>query len=298
MKAFCVLLLLTIHAVAGAQAGRLKPIDSPADGEDIPLGTGGVEGSTAPESTESVRGQLILRNIQKATLTPVLPDRDKATGAAIVVAPGGAFMQLMIDGEGRLVARWLADHGIAAFVLKYRLRPTAKSDEEFHQELVRFFRNLNLANLVADAPADAVADASAALALVRSRAERWGVDPSRVGMLGFSAGAIVTLAVTLKATPETMPTFIAPIYGPMNALSVPATAPPLFVAVAADDPLFGNKGFDLVNSWIAARKPVEFHLYQKGSHGFAMGKSNTTTMDWLDSFYHWLDMNGILGKRP
>jgi acetyl esterase/lipase len=95
-----------------------------------------------------------------------------------------------------------------------------------------------------------------------------------------------------------MPAFIAPIYGPMNTVTVPVAAPPMFVVLAADDPLFANKGLGLVDSWAAAKKPVEFHLYQKGGHGFGMGRANTTTTEWIQSFHHWLDMNGLLKKQP
>ena len=134
--------------------------------------------------------------------------------------------------------------------------------------------------------------------VVRARAKEWDVDPTRVGMLGFSAGAMTTLSVAMNATPQTMPAFIAPIYGPMSAVTVPAAAPPMFVAIAADDPIFANRGYGLIESWNSAKKPVEFHLYQKGSHGFGLGMPGTTTTGWIESFYRWLDMNGVLKKRP
>jgi acetyl esterase/lipase len=291
--------LALVTSLTFAQGLGMKPIEAPPEPSAIPLGTGGVEGAMAPESWVTFNGQATARNIQQATLTPVLPDRDKATGAAVVVAPGGGFLILSMENEGWPVARWLADRGIAAFVLKYRLRPTPASLEDFQKEMVKMLSDAARSNgaEALKVPPDAIADAEAALRLVRARATEWGVDTSRIGMLGFSAGAVTTLSVALKASPETMPAFIAPIYGPMNAVTVPAAAPPMFAAMAADDPLFGNKGFDLISNWEAARKPVELHLYQKGGHGFGMGRPNTTTQDWLTSFYHWLDMNGVLKKR-
>ncbi|WP_262422731.1 alpha/beta hydrolase [Brevundimonas denitrificans] len=145
--------------------------------------------------------------------------------------------------------------------------------------------------------ADPVEDATAAFALVRSRADEWGVDPDRIGMVGFSAGAGTTLATTLTA-PETRPAFIAPIYGAMTAVEVPETAPPMFVVLAADDPLFANSGFGLVESWRTAGRPVEFHLYQNGGHGFGLGNPGMTSLGWFDGFMRWLELNGFLQAGP
>ena len=295
MRTFvCIAFCLMTYSVVHAQSLGMQPIDTPSEPAAIPLGTGGVAGAVAPESWFSFNKQATARNIQRATLTPVLPDKAKATGAAVIVAPGGGFVMLSMENEGWPVARWLADRGIAAFVLKYRLRPTPASIEEFQNEIGKMFRSASTESLTT--PADAIADGEAALSMVRSRAKEWGVDPTRIGMLGFSAGAMTTLSVALKAPPETMPAFIAPIYGPMNTVTVPAAAPPMFVVLAADDPLFANKGLGLIDSWTAAKKPVEFHLYQNGGHGFGMGRANTTTPDWIQSFHHWLDTNGLLKK--
>ncbi len=295
----CAALVLIGFSAAQAQSAGPKIIDTPVDAAAIPLGTGGVEHSFAPESWYLFNGKATVRNVQQATLTPVLPDKSKATGTAVIVAPGGGFVMLAMDLEGWEVARWLADHGIAAFVLKYRLRPMPEEWKAYFAEAGRLMnhRNIDSSKLLVP-PADALADGEAALRLVRARAKEWHVDPGRIGMMGFSAGAITILSVTLKATPETMPAFIAPIYGSMNAVAVPAPAPPMFIALAADDPLFAKTGFGLIDSWIAARKPVEFHLYQKGGHGFGLGKTATTSTDWPESFYHWLEMNGLLKNQP
>lgn len=293
----CIVLLI-VQSVTQAQSTGPQTIATPSDPAAIPLGTGGVEGAIGSESWYLMAGKATVRNVQQATLTPVLPDKQKATGAAIIVAPGGGFMSLSMDSEGWEVAHWLADHGIAAFVLKYRLRPMPEDWKAYYAEAGRRMSLKNLDDPKALAtPADAIADGEAALRLVRTRAQEWGIDPTRIGMMGFSAGAMTTLSVTLNATPETMPAFIAPIYGPMNAVTVPTAAPPMFVVLAADDPLFAKRGFALIDSWLGAKKPVELHFYQKGSHGFGMGRLNTTTTDWPESFYHWLDTNGVLKKR-
>ena len=138
-----------------------------------------------------------------------------------------------------------------------------------------------------------VADARAAFALVRARAAEWRVSPDRIGMIGFSAGAMLTLATTL-ASPDPKPAFIADIYGPLDRVDVPADAPPLFVALAADDPLFGNRGFGLIESWRSAKRPVEFHLYEQGGHGFGMYAKETTSTGWFDAFVRWLAMHGFV----
>src|SRR6185437_15908734 len=101
-----------------------------------------------------------------------------------------------------------------------------------------------------------LADARAAFALIRRRAAEWHVDPARVGMVGFSAGAMLTMATALRGE-DAKPAFIGSIYGPLQAVQVPADAPPLFVALAADDPLMSGRGFGLIESWMAAKRPVE-----------------------------------------
>ena len=112
-------------------------------------------------------------------------------------------------------------------------------------------------------------DARAAFALIRRRAAEWRVDPNRIGMVGFSAGAMLTLTTAL-AGQDAKPAFIGDIYGPVGAMTVPADAPPLFVALAADDPFFGGGEMGIVKSWIAAKRPVELHLFEQGGHGFGM----------------------------
>ena len=293
-----VVFLVAAAATAGlpamAQQAPMTAMAAPAEPDAIPLGTGGVEGSDAAESWFNQWGDTFVRNVTTATLTPVLPEPGTANGAAVIVAPGGGFMFLSMSNEGWEVAQALADQGVAAFVLKYRVRPTPADLGEFEQSVNAMFsgaarpprpRGFSLDNQIEDA--------TAAFALVRSRADEWGVDPDRIGMVGFSAGAGTTMATTLSA-PETRPAFIAPIYGAMNAVEVPETAPPMFVVLAADDPLFANSGFGLVESWRAAGRPVEFHLYQNGGHGFGLGNPGKTSLGWFDGFMRWLDLNGFL----
>ncbi len=293
-----VVFLVAVAATAGlpamAQQAPMTAMAAPAEPDAIPLGTGGVEGSDAAESWFNQWGDTFVRNVTTATLTPVLPEPGTGNGAAVIVAPGGGFMFLSMSNEGWEVAQALADQGVAAFVLKYRVRPTPADLGEFEQSVNAMFSGAARPPRPGGFSLDnQIEDATAAFALVRARAEEWGVDPDRIGMVGFSAGAGTTMATTLSA-PETRPAFIAPIYGAMNAVEVPETAPPMFVVLAADDPLFANSGFGLVESWRAAGLPVEFHLYQNGGHGFGLGNPGKTSLGWFDGFMRWLDLNGFL----
>ncbi|WP_017669981.1 alpha/beta hydrolase [Blastomonas sp. AAP53] len=245
-------------------------------------------------------GSLQVRNVTEATLTPFLPNPQSATGAAVVVAPGGGFLGLAIEEEGFRVARWLADHGIAAFVLKYRVLPTPADPRTFRSELVAVRTGKGQASFrpPADTPADSLADGQAALRHVMANAKTYGIDPARTGMMGFSAGAMLTLSVTRADDPRARPAFVALIYGRANGDPPPAKAPPMFALVAADDPLFGREGFGLIESWRKAGAPVEFHLLQTGGHGFGLGRTGTSSSEWIYGFHRWLDVNGMLTGHP
>lgn len=279
-----------------AQDGKMYPIEAPKETGAIPLGTGGVDDQPAKESWFRQWGDPMARNISTATLTPFLADPKKATGASVIVAPGGGFMWLSMGNEGWEVAEALAARGINAFVLKYRLQPTADSLEAFETQMNQRFAEAaknsndktprarpggNLANQLEDV--------EAAYALIERRAKEWNVDMKNIGMMGFSAGAGLTMATTLQSKKVKL-AFIAPIYGGMNAVEVPKNAPPMFVAIAVDDFLFhGETG--LIKSWYDAKVPVEFHLYQNGGHGFGLGNPDRTSNKWFDAFMHWLDVN-------
>ena len=283
----------------------MYPMDAPAEPTAIPLGTGHVEGQNAEESWFRQWGDPMARNISKATLTPVLADPEKANGASVIVAPGGGFMWLSMGNEGWEVAQALAAEGINAFVLKYRLQPTAPTLEEFEAQMNRRFETA--ADTVEPDSArsrprrprwdlsDQLEDVEAAYAMILERADEWSVDKNRIGMIGFSAGAGLTMVTTLQSKKVDL-AFIGPIYGGMNAVEVPENAPPMFVAIATDDFLFGGN-FGIIKSWYDAKVPVEFHLYQNGGHGFGLGNPNRTSNKWFDAFIHWLDVNGFLKAK-
>jgi acetyl esterase/lipase len=287
-----------IATPALAQNDAMTPIAIPAQPGAITLDTGPLPDAKATEAWHSQYGSVFARNVTIATLTPFLPDPKHATGTAVVVAPGGGFMTLSMENEGWDVAKALAAKGVAAFVLKYRLKQTPQDMTAFQNQMRGMFSGAarpsrpsfedSLAGL-----APQIADSRAAFALIRRRAVEWHVDPKRIGMVGFSAGAMLTMATTL-AGEDAKPAFIGNIYGPLAPLTVPADAPPMFVALAADDPLFGNDGFGLIDSWRTARRPVEFHLYEQGGHGFGMYPKETTSTGWFDEFARWMAMHGWL----
>lgn len=236
-----------------------------------------------------------IRNVVNPTLTPVLPAPGTATGVAVIVAPGGGFRGLSIDSEGFEVARWLAARGIAAFVLKYRLIPTPRNAASYMQSVMAEFAKRPPEETFRDPTPEALEDAQAAIRLVRRRSAEWGIAPGKVGFAGFSAGAITALGAGLAADPALRPDFIAPVYPPMVARTVPADAPPMFLALSLDDPLFGQgKTLALIESWRAAKRPVEVHLYEKGGHGFGMSGRFASPAMWIDSFHAWMKDRRII----
>lgn len=296
-------MLMTVSVPAWAQDGTIYPLNAPAEPNAIPLGTGGVDNQPAKETWFRQWGSPMARNITKATLTPFLPEAGKANGTAVIVAPGGGYRWLSIENEGWKVAKALADKGIAAFVLKYRLQPTPVSLEDFTQ-------SMNAPRPAAAAPATSggaparpaqpslsnqLADAEAAYAMIVKRAKEWGVDTARIGMIGFSAGAGLTMHSTLNSKTMKL-SFIGPIYGGMGPVQVPKNAPPMFNVIATDDFLFRGQ-FGVIESWYKAGIPVEFHLYQNGGHGFGLGNPDRTSNRWFDAFMYWLEVNRFLTAK-
>jgi acetyl esterase/lipase len=240
----------------------------------------------------------VVSNVTKPTLTVFKPAPDQKNGTAIIVAPGGGFMALSINSEGIDVARYLAAKGVTAFVLKYRVAHTGDdATEEFaalYQDRAKFIETVGKVIPLS------IADGIAAVTYVRQHASEFGVSPDRVGIIGFSAGGTVTMGVAVHYTPESRPAFIAPIYAAGSRFkdaTVPADAPPMFIAAATDDNLgLAPDSLVLYEKWTAAHKSVELHMYAKGGHGFGMHKNNIPTDHWIDRFADWLDQQGFLKK--
>ena len=274
-----------------------RPVPAPVERDAIPLYGDQTPGSTSSEVWSSAGpGTLTVRNVTRPTLTPVLPRRKAANGAAVIVVPGGAFLTLAMEHEGWKIARALADRGIAAFVLKYRLIETPRDEMESMRFLAaRLGKDLRSpmdGELIRQSKAPE--DARSAIAYVRANAARWRIDPARVGIIGFSAGAMTARRVAIDPPLAERPAFIGYVYGPQDAEPVPADAPPMFNAIALDDNLFPFKGFAIAQEWQKARRPVEIHGYQKGRHGFGIGMPGTTSTLMIEQFVSWLAMNRFL----
>jgi acetyl esterase/lipase len=309
LKSGVALAFAVLPANIGAKAADAAAVEgeahAPGDSKAIPLYGEATPGSASDEIESRFMGrETILRNITYPTLTPVLPDPAKANGTAVIVAPGGGFLFLAMQNEGWRVAQALANRGIAAFVLKYRLNPTPRDDAAFMTFVDAVMGRPSAKDAgpseISDPPA--TKDALAALNLVREHAAEWHVDPTRVGMIGFSAGAMTAMNAVLEASADDDqkthgPDFIGYIYGPMDQANIPADAPPMFAALAMDDPLFGGGDWSLASAWHDAKRPVELHVYQSGGHGFGLGRPGTTTTMMMDQFLAWMDMRGLLKAK-
>jgi len=270
----------------------------------IPLYPGTPPGSEPADYPEKeyfskVWNTEVVTNVTKPTLTVFKPAPGTANGTAIVVAPGGGFMALSITSEGTDVAKYLAAKGVTAFVLKYRL---AHTGEDATQEFTTLYTDRQkFGETIGKIVPLTIADGLAAVTYVRAHAAEWGVSPDRVGIIGFSAGGAVAVGVAFRYAPEGRPAFVGAIYagaGRVKEATVPADAPPMFIAAATDDNLgLAPDSVALYEKWTAAQKSAELHMYAKGGHGFGMRQHNIPTDHWIDRFADWLDLQGFL-KKP
>ena len=289
-RSVCLLLFLFLAAAAFAQ-------------EVIPIYQGTPPGSTPEAYPEKqyfskVWNTEVVSNVTTPTLTVFRPSPDLKNGTAVVVCPGGGFMALSITSEGTEVAQYLAAKGVTAFVLKYRL---AHTGDDATQEFTSLYADrAKFEEKVSAIIPLSIADGLRAVTYVRQHAAEFGVSPDRVGILGFSAGGVVTAAVALKYLPDGRPAFVAPIYGAIGRLRdspVPQDAPPMFIAAASNDNLgLAPDSVVLYEKWRTAQKSVELHMYAKGGHGFGMRKHGLPTDHWIDRFAEWMEMQGWMKK--
>jgi acetyl esterase/lipase len=263
---------------------------TPAVGQIVNLWPGVAPGSehwTQKEQTvENTPMGTVVFNVVTPTITAYLPERGKATGTGIIVAPGGACIALAMDVEGTSVAHWLQERGIAAFLLKYRLQE--KKGDGIPADLNED-----------DACKYGIADGIQAIRVVRQHAVEWGIAPDRVGFMGFSAGAMVTSGALLQAEAAGRPDFGAPIYGgPFGVMpAIPGKLPPIFMAWAQDDDVARDTMNKFYSALQAAGNRPEVHIYSSGGHGFGMKKQHTTSDQWLDEFYDWLQAQGFVKSK-
>src|SRR5262245_14582849 len=287
------------HQFACALVALSLPLSlAAAEPPEIPLWEKGAPGFESRKDDKEVHdvqksGEYKVTNIHNPTLTVFLPPADKATGAAVVIAPGGGHRELWVMHEGINPAKWLNERGIAAFVLKYRLGREKGSPYKIEEH--------------------ALQDGQRALRVVRSRAKEWNVNPNRVGIMGFSAGGEVAAMVCNAsgkgkedaADPvdreSARPDFQALVYsGPLGIRNATVTKdmPPTFVLVGDND----NAANWLVNHYLALKKAgvsTELHVYANTPHGFGYreSKKSRPVDSWLERFEEFLKAEGMLKKE-
>lgn len=283
------LLFSCLACVSWALSAATAPIAAPANRPVIPLWPAGAPGSEARRTeSEKIVGSNV-SNIHRPTLTVYLPPAGTSTGCAIIVAPGGGHARLAIEHEGYNVGQWCADHGIAAFVLKYRLAKDDATPAGTPQPYT--------------IDRDALADAQRALRLVRSRAAEWSINPAAVGIIGFSAGGEVAGQAAMHpaagnasaADPidrlDSRPDFQGLIYPGRSERIIPEKgAPPAFLVAGANDRPDISEG--LANVYLLFKKaavPVELHIYAGAGHGFGLRAANKSPSGaWPDRLREWL----------
>jgi acetyl esterase/lipase len=239
----------------------------------------------------------VIFNIHNPSLTPFLPAKNKATGAAVIIAPGGGHMQHTIDREGYDLAKYLAERGIAAFVLKYRLARDMANNGDGAPQPYKI-------------EVHGAGDGSRAVRLIRSRAHEWNVKPDRIGIMGFSAGGEIAILAALRhdaGKPDatdpvdrvsSRPDFFAPIYpGGLNKIDEIAKekTPPAFLACSYDD----RMPEQIANFFVALRKAgvnAELHVYNSGGHGYGVraDRPNMSVSTWHARFVDWMGDRGFL----
>ncbi|GDX10056.1 endo-1,4-beta-xylanase [Verrucomicrobiota bacterium] len=259
-----------------------------AQPEALPLWPHGAPGSEARVAEPEKQDGSNVMNVHNPSLTPFIPTTG-ATGVAVVIAPGGGHSKLCLGHEGYALAEWLREHGIAAFVLKYRLAREPGSAYTIQEH--------------------AMADTRRALRTVRRRAQEWGIKPDRIGIMGFSAGGELAAFAAMKSDPgqadaadpieraSSRPDFQALIYpGTSNLFTVEKGMPPAFIACGyGDRPDIAEGMASLYLKYKAAGVKAELHIYSNAGHGFGY-KPNTTTAAgaWPHRFREWLVDSGLL----
>ncbi len=236
----------------------------------------------------------VVTNVSVPSMEVFRPE--KPNGTAVIVAPGGGLYALSIESEGTAVAKWLAEKGITAFVLKYRLVPTG---EDGVQEITddAMTNPERIAERVAPVMPLSIADALSAISYVRENAEDFGIASDKIGFMGFSAGGAVTMGVAYNYSETNRPDFIVPVY-PWTSVypvqEVPENAPPMMVVCATDDPLDLAAGsVALYSSWLKASKPTALQMFSKGGHGFGMKKQGLPSDNWIQRFHDWAVAEGL-----
>jgi acetyl esterase/lipase len=259
----------------------------------IPLWPNGAPGFEKLKDVPEQAKDYWVKNINNPSLAVYLPAKDKANGSAIIVCPGGGHRLLVYNAEGVEPAKFLTDLGVTVFVLKYRLARDTNSPYKIE---------------------DAKMDGERAMRLVRSRAVEFGIDPNRIGMMGFSAGGEVVDMVafdTNKADQvakypidrqSARPDFLIQIYPGPGFIpdEIPANAPPIFLLAANDDVCCSPSVIKLLEGYRKAKVPVEAHILERGDHGFNMGNRSKlkAVNTWPQRMADWLEDNNFFKPSP
>ena len=266
---------------------------SQASSAPIKLWPDGAPGLTGTASREKVRtnpdGEHIVSNIQQPSITPYFPPPARAPVTAVLVIPGGGHRELWIDHEGYAVAQWLSSHGVAAFVLEYRL-----AREEGSTYTVE---------------GTSLGDTQRAIRTIRARSREWGIDPQRIGVIGFSAGGeLAALASTRydDGVPgasdaverlSSRPNFQGLLYPAIpKDLRLTAQTPPAFMACGSTDEARISQGSaELYLQLAKLHVSTELHIYAGVGHGFGIRKRNPAPVSgWPDLFLAWLNTEHLL----
>ena len=290
------LAIAVLAASAMAQTSGSEPATIPL----YPKGSRASLGVPEIRETLSDTDGIVIRNVSEPTLELFRPARDRGNGTAVIIAPGGGFVGLGYDAEGTALARQLVRRGVTALVLKYR---TIKSGAdptqlpEVHLKEMDLIMKRAKSGVPAAIPPfageqHAVEDGARAMAIVRQRAQEWHIDPRRVGLVGFSAGAFLAarLAIGDKLA---RPDFVAMLYGGLRT-PVPSDAPPAFIAGASDDDYLPGDSLQLYEAWRKAGVAAELHLYERGGHGFGLKRQGTTSDHWYDALTWWMQARGLM----
>lgn len=265
-----------------------------AEPEEILLWPPGAPGSEGKPEKEIVitgrSGERSIYGVHRPSITPFLPAKEKATGAAVLVIPGGGHRVLAWDHEGPNLAKWLSDRGVAAFVLKYRLARETNSTYKLEVH--------------------PLADTRKAIETIRTRASEWGIDPKKIGVAGFSAGGELAAmaagnfdfggAQVESASETSKPNFQALIYPGKSRQIIPTKdSPPAFLACAFDDRPDISEG--LAELYLRFKKVdvrTELHIYATGGHGFGVRATNTKPAGaWTERFLEWMKDSGFISKQ-
>ncbi len=241
----------------------------------------------------------VVYNVTQPSMLLFEADKAKANGTVIVIAPGGGFQSLSINREGIDMAKKLAENGITAVVLKYRLLET-KSNDPAKEMMDNLKNRVDFDTRTAPIKAMAGDDIRTAISYIRNHAGELKINPEKLGVIGFSAGASVILETVFHSKDaSTIPNFAASIYGgPSREIletAIPKSPLPLFICAASDDQLkLAPKSVQLYSKWQEAGQPAELHLYEKGGHGFGMGKQNLPVDQWSEVYLDWLRFHQFL----